>query len=149
MTSRKRIVRKQDNEAEWSDGERAFMTAWRMVCQGLPEPVHEFRFHPVRKWRFDFAFPDYGVAVEVEGGVFSRGRHTRGAGYSEDLVKYNAANDCGFVVYRYSTKQITDDPFAVVSQVAHALTNRMKVKGYDAKVDRAVASDYTVIRVIR
>ena len=34
----------------------------------------EWKFHPVRRWRFDYAFPDFRVALEVEGGVFTGGR---------------------------------------------------------------------------
>jgi hypothetical protein len=40
----------------------------------------EHRFHPVRRWRFDAAFPARKVAVELDGGIFAAGRHTRGAG---------------------------------------------------------------------
>jgi very-short-patch-repair endonuclease len=57
----------------------------------LPEPVREHRFHAVRRWRFDFAYPDQKLAIEVEGGVWSVGRHTRGAGFTKDCEKYNTA----------------------------------------------------------
>jgi very-short-patch-repair endonuclease len=66
----------------------------------------EYRFHPVRRWRFDFAIPELRIAIEVEGGVFSGGRHTRGIGYSNDLIKYNAATEMGWRVLRYATNQI-------------------------------------------
>ena len=58
---------------------------------GLPEPVREFKFHPTRRWRFDFAWPDHKVAAEVEGGTWTGGRHTRGSGFEKDCHKYNAA----------------------------------------------------------
>lgn len=64
-------------------------------------PVREHRFHPTRKWRFDFAFPDQKLAVEVEGGIFTGGRHTRGAGYRKDMEKYNAAAILGWRVLRF------------------------------------------------
>ncbi|MGI0119640.1 hypothetical protein [Zooshikella sp. RANM57] len=44
----------------------------------LPKPETEYIFHPSRCWRFDFAWPDRKLAVEVEGGGWSNGRHTRG-----------------------------------------------------------------------
>ena len=63
-------------------------------------PVEEFRFCETRKWRFDFAFPDKKVALEVEGGVFSQGRHVRGAGFIADLAKYNQAASMGWRILR-------------------------------------------------
>ena len=67
---------------------------------GLPAPVREHRFHPVRRWRFDYAWIDHKVALEVEGGVWTGGRHTRGAGFVGDLEKYNAAVVAGWRVVR-------------------------------------------------
>jgi len=40
-------------------------------------PVPEFKFHPVRKWRADFAFPAHMILIEIEGGVWVNGRHNR------------------------------------------------------------------------
>jgi very-short-patch-repair endonuclease len=67
---------------------------------GLPAPVREHRFHPVRRWRFDYAWPSEKVALEVEGGVWTGGRHTRGAGFVADIEKYNAATVAGWRVVR-------------------------------------------------
>ena len=67
---------------------------------GLPAPVREHRFHPVRRWRFDYAWIDHKVALEVEGGVWTGGRHTRGAGFVADIEKYNAATVAGWRVVR-------------------------------------------------
>ena len=64
-------------------------------------PVREFKFHPTRKWRFDFAFPDRMIAVECEGGVWTQGRHTRGSGYIADLEKYNEAQRLGWSIFRF------------------------------------------------
>lgn len=60
----------------------------------------EWKFHPVRKWRFDYAFPDFKVALEVEGGVFTGGRHTRSLGFMKDIEKYNTAAVLGWIVVR-------------------------------------------------
>lgn len=67
---------------------------------GVPEPTTEHRFHPKRKWRFDFAWPDVRLALEVEGGVWTGGRHTRGSGFLGDVEKYNAAAVMGWRVLR-------------------------------------------------
>lgn len=69
-------------------------------------PEREFRFHPKRRWRFDFAFPDQKIAVEVEGGLYVNGRHTRGDGYEKDLKKYSEAMYLGWTVYRCSNELI-------------------------------------------
>lgn len=58
----------------------------------------QFAFHPDRKWRFDFAWPQRKVALEVDGGVHSGGRHTRGTGFTEDIEKRNAAIILGWRV---------------------------------------------------
>ena len=58
-----------------------------------------------RFWKFDYAIPEKLVAVEIEGGVYTKGRHTRGQGYVKDLEKYNAAIELGWVVLRYTPGQ--------------------------------------------
>ena len=74
--------------------------AWQMKAIGLPEPEREYKFHPVRKWRFDFAWPELKVAAEVEGGVYVKGRHNRGSGFVKDCEKYAEALLLGWKVIR-------------------------------------------------
>jgi very-short-patch-repair endonuclease len=62
--------------------------------------VAEHRFHPPRRWRFDYALVEERIAIEVEGGVWTRGRHTRGAGFLKDVEKYNCAAVEGWIVIR-------------------------------------------------
>ncbi|RCU24321.1 DUF559 domain-containing protein [Acinetobacter baumannii] len=66
----------------------------------------EFRFHPERKWRADFLITGTKILIEVEGGIWSGGRHTRGKGYIGDMEKYNSAAMMGFTVLRFSTEQV-------------------------------------------
>ena len=95
------------------------------VGQGLPAPETEHRFARLlkRQWRFDFAWPQQRVAVELEGGQFSRspGRHQRGTGIEGDCEKYNAAVKLGWRVLRYTTRQIDRDPVGIVQEVADLL----------------------------
>lgn len=63
----------------------------------------EHRFHPKRRWRFDYADLEHKIAIELEGGVWIRGRHNRAAGYRADTIKYNQATALGWKVLRYCT----------------------------------------------
>ena len=64
------------------------------------ECIKEHRFYQPRKWRFDYALPRYKIAVEVEGGVWSAGRHIRPQGFLNDIEKYNTAALLGWRVFR-------------------------------------------------
>lgn len=72
------------------------------------EPQREYRFAPPRLWRFDFAWPDQKIAVEIEGGVWTNGRHTRGSGFVADCEKYNAATLAGWKVLRFTESTVRD-----------------------------------------
>lgn len=68
-----------------------------------------------KEWRADFRI-DWslidrfwsGLLIEVEGGSWVNGRHTRGAGFEADVIKYNAAAELGFRLLRYTTGQVND-----------------------------------------
>ena len=66
----------------------------------------ELRFAPPRRWRFDLAWPDKCLALEVEGGAFVRGRHTRGKGFVRDMEKYNEATVRGWRIVRCTPEQV-------------------------------------------
>jgi len=72
----------------------------------LPTPEREFRFTKGRRFRFDFAWVAQKVALEVEGGVWSGGRHSRGAGFNSDCEKYALATLEGWRVFRVTTNHI-------------------------------------------
>lgn len=73
---------------------------------GLPPCVAEHKFHPTRKWRFDFAWVDAQVALEVDGGVWTRGAHGRGSGIVRDIEKGNAAVMLGWRVLRVQPREL-------------------------------------------
>jgi hypothetical protein len=73
---------------------------------GLPMPEREYRFNlPRTKHRFDFCWPALRIALEVEGGVWVQGRHTRGAGFLKDMEKYNLAASQRWLVFRTTPKE--------------------------------------------
>ena len=77
--------------------------AWCQSFRLATGLVVEFRFHPERRWRFDFAWPDKLVAVEVHGGVHRGGRHVRGTGFLNDREKMNEALVRGWKVLEVTT----------------------------------------------
>lgn len=85
--------------------------------------TREFKFHPQRKWQADFRIDDMPILVEVEGGVFSNGRHTRGEGYTKDCEKYSAAAVNGWFVIRGTTEQIKE---GLVIQWIEKLIERLR-----------------------
>lgn len=68
--------------------------------------VQQHRFHPERKWAFDFAYPERKWALEVEGGTWAKSRHTTGAGFRDDCEKYAAAALAGWRVLRATSDQV-------------------------------------------
>lgn len=74
----------------------------------VPPWEQEYAFHGERRWRFDFAWPEQRVAVEVEGGIWSNGRHTRGSGFEDDCEKYNEAAVDGWRVLRVTSSMIDE-----------------------------------------
>jgi hypothetical protein len=76
----------------------------------LPAPTLEYRFarnlKPPRQWRFDLCYQERMLAIEVEGGSWIGGRHTRGSGFEEDCEKYNEAAITGWSVLRVTGDMI-------------------------------------------
>ena len=96
---------------------------WHTLVPDGPAPVTEYVFHPVRKWRLDVAWPAYRVAVELQGGVWSRGAHGRGSGIVRNFDKLNNAQIEGWCVLQFSTDMLRD-PAAVVGLVQAAIASR-------------------------
>ncbi|MFQ2621922.1 hypothetical protein ACK3YV_03715 [Aeromonas caviae] len=73
---------------------------------GFPDPATELLFHPKRKWRFDYAWEEQKLALEIHGGIHSGGRHTRGRGFVEDRTKMNEATLLGWTVLDVTPEHI-------------------------------------------
>lgn len=98
-------IRAIDKKLKGSVLERRWQLWWDALTPHIAL-VPEHRFHPIRKWRFDFAHLKSKVAIELEGGVYSFGRHNRAEGFLEDMEKYNAALELGWKVFRFGTGQV-------------------------------------------
>jgi very-short-patch-repair endonuclease len=86
---------------------------------GLPEPILEYKFHPVRKWRFDFAWPQFMVALECDGGIWIAGGHNRGAQIKATWEKENEANILGWAILKCEPKELCTQ--ATVEMIRAAL----------------------------
>ena len=81
--------------------EERFLLAWEEHGYPNSDITREHKFHPKRRWKFDFAFPTFKVAVEIEGlGAGGMGRHQRVGGLVKDAEKYNMAAEMGWTVLR-------------------------------------------------
>ena len=90
-------------KVDWSD----YLLEQIINFGGLPEiPIREYKFHPSRRWRFDLAFIDHKLAIEIEGGVWIRGRHTRGSGFISDMDKYNNAVLLSWYMLRFTPNDV-------------------------------------------
>lgn len=87
-------------KSEWEEN-----LAAQMRCVGL-KFEREFYAIPKRRYRWDFAFPKHKLLIEVQGGIWSRGKsgHTSGRGVQRDCEKSNEATILG-----WRTLKVTSD----------------------------------------
>lgn len=138
-----------------SELEVSFMQAWKLLAdKSIAFPVREWRFHPKRLWRFDFAWEKERVAVETEGGVTSYqvtcnhchqkvfkkysktnakmvpvftsiGGHMSMKGYQSDCEKYTAAAVLGWRVLRFTAADVRGAPVQMIEQIVEALSGEV------------------------
>lgn len=94
------------------------LLAFQVKAAKLPEPAREFRFYPARRWRADFAWKEFMLLVECEGGTWTGGRHTRGRGFADDCTKYNHAALEGWKVLRFTSEQVKSGAALVMIEMA-------------------------------
>ena len=97
----------------------------RVVALPVPVPEYLFAAHLGRKWRFDWAWVTERVALEVEGGSHTGGRHTRHDGFVGDMEKYNTAQLEGWIVLRVI--QATLQSVVTMDLIRRALARRRPV----------------------
>lgn len=96
--------------------ERAFLA--NLKALGIVTPIPEHRFHATRKHRLDYAWPDAKLGLEVEGGVWTRGKHGRGSGIVKDMEKANLLAVAGWRLLRVTPTQLLDPHTAEMVRAA-------------------------------
>lgn len=101
IVKRKRLI--HDGKTPTHTG--LFELLWKMA-KG-PDLEKERVFAPPRRWRFDYTHIESRIAIELDGGVWKQGRHTRGSGYVKDCEKFNTATLHGWGVFRLTPEMVT------------------------------------------
>lgn len=111
------------------DDKTGFLIIWRAYRPHAPMPETEYRFHTKRRWRFDYAWPEKRVAVEIDGGFYMTGYNPKTGGYTPigghtkdtDREKQNMAVEMGWRVLHYSPQMLRADPVGVCDQIMRVL----------------------------
>lgn len=96
---------------------------------GCPVMMQHYRFHPTRKWEFDFAHCPTKIAVEIDGGEFMRkagirGGHNRGAQMAKDYEKRNEAIMLGWTVFQLTGQMVQKHGMMWARKVKDLIENR-------------------------
>ncbi len=106
---------------------------------GLPNTQSQYKFETelrsaksnrLRQWKFDFAWPQYWLAVEIDGIIMRQvrgewiigGRHATAQGMRDDNEKINRAIELGWSVLRYLEDEVK--PGRAINQVMKILAQR-------------------------
>lgn len=89
----------------------------------LPAPTEQHRFHPTGRWRFDLAWPEQMLAVEIQGGIYIGGRHSRANGYNGDCEKHNEAVLLGWRLLLVTTDHVSSGQ--ALAWIERALGNHL------------------------
>ncbi len=83
----------------------------QLKALGMPLPVRDYIFHPVRRWKMDLAWLDVKISCEVDGNEWAqtngtKGRHGGAKGMQSDCEKLNEALLLGWHPYRFTGSQV-------------------------------------------
>jgi very-short-patch-repair endonuclease len=82
----------------------------------------EVQFHSKRKFKFDYAIPELKIAIEQEGGVYTKQAHGSVTGILRDIEKYTLAASCGWVILRFLPNQmLTDYAFDTIKRTVKSI----------------------------
>ena len=80
--------------------------AAQLDAVGLDGYVREYQAIPGRRFRFDFCWVKERLAVEIQGGTYSRGAHARPLGIKRDYEKGNLAVQFGWRVLQFDADMV-------------------------------------------
>jgi very-short-patch-repair endonuclease len=111
---RKRKPPGEKKQSEKSRLEEEFYSTLLKLFPDIPRPERQYKFHPTRLWRFDFAWPELKVAVEIQGGAFMRrkgrggrgGGHTTAIGQAKDYEKHREAAVRGWKLLPFNSHEL-------------------------------------------
>lgn len=153
-SSKQQTLRSITRAAASSALNDTFLTYWRALASDMPEPAAEYMPVKDRKWRCDFAWAAQKIAVELDGGGFAqpvrchacgaavRARRADGSagallripypshyneeGHERDNEKNNAMTLEGWLVLRFTSRQLAADPYTAINAVRLLLQLRLK-----------------------
>jgi hypothetical protein len=104
--SQRKLIFRGTLEGRW-------LSRWERISAGteFTAPIQQYEAIPDRKFRYDFAFPDLRILVEVQGGICARTRmgHSSVTGQERDAEKLNLASAYGYRMFHFTTKMIEDE----------------------------------------
>jgi len=82
------------------------MFALQCEQAGFPAPLREYAAVPGRRFRWDFAWPDKRVLVEINGGTYAHMGHSTGSGIARDYEKSNLAMLAGWRTFVFDRRMV-------------------------------------------
>jgi hypothetical protein len=107
--------------------EAKFDKVWRQI--GGRKLESEVLLVPGRKWRYDRVDPESMVVAELHGGIWVKGRHTSGSGFSADRRKMNAAQELGYLVYELTPQDVTPEYLRRIKSFMESRREQREAKG--------------------
>lgn len=107
----KPALKSLSDDIELSNREQEFLTKLKFLK--IPEPVKQYRIPGKRRFLYDFAYPEYKITVEIQGGTWMRHKsgHTSGVGVRRDCEKHNYAILNGWTPLAFTSDMISDISF--------------------------------------
>lgn len=97
--------RKRGTEA--ADAERYLY--FQIVAMHLQTPLRQYRFAKEalgRAWRWDLCWPDRMIAIEIQGGIWTRGAHGHPTDILRNMHKHNDATRLGWRFYQFTPTEV-------------------------------------------